>query len=262
MSPESSLPAYKIYYINLDRSTERRERIEQGLKQFGLQAVRVSAVDGSAMTEAELFRHYDAAENLREYFAPLKTSEIACFLSHRKVLQQFVGEINAELALVLEDDAEFVSDPKPLLASLAATLDGKEAPMVVKLYSVRPVAAENVARLSNDFELTYPRLPPLVTVAQVFNKAGARRFLEATERFYLPVDVAIQQWWTFPIQVLAVQPNLVTHQAEQVGGSTITAGKRMSVLAKLTREIARPVYRLKIFVTSRLQAFNRIPFQS
>jgi GR25 family glycosyltransferase involved in LPS biosynthesis len=147
-----------------------------------------------------------------------------------------------------------------LLASLAQTLAGKTSPIIVKLYSVRPISAEILAELSDGFSLTYSKLPPLVTVAQIFNMAGAKIFLESTERFHLPVDVAIQQWWNFPLQVLTVQPSLVTHKADQVGGSTITAGNRSGLIAKLAREIFRPLYRLRVFINSRVKSLNRIPY--
>lgn len=260
MTSESHQSGFVIYYINLDRSPERRQRLENELSRFGLLAERVSAVDGSVLSQNELSAHYDAHLNSGEYFAPLKTSEIACFLSHRKVLRKFIEESDSDFAMVLEDDAEFVCDPKPLLGSLAAALHGKKSPVVVKLYAARPISAEPVANLTNGFVLTYPDLPPLVTVAQVFNRAGAEVFLQSTERFALPVDVAIQLWWKFPIQVLTVQPNLVTHQAEQVGGSTITTGKRLGIAAKLLREISRPFYRFRVLTKSRIKSLKKIPF--
>jgi glycosyl transferase family 25 len=108
MSSEFNQSGFKIYYINLDRSAERRDRIENELDRYGLLAERIPAVDGSQLTDAELFRHYDPNKNSSEYFAPLKKSEIACFLSHRKVLRQFVEGGDSDFALVLEDDAEFV----------------------------------------------------------------------------------------------------------------------------------------------------------
>lgn len=260
MISESNQSGLKIYYINLDRSTERRQRIENALDHYGLFAERIPAVDGSQLTDVELFSHYDPNKNSSEYFAPLKKSEIACFLSHRKALQRFVEEQSFDFALVLEDDAEFVSDPRPLLSSVARVLAGKNSPIIVKLYSVRPISAEALAELSDGFRLTYSKLPPLVTVAQIFNMAGAKKFLESTERFYLPVDVAIQQWWNFPVQVLTIQPNLVTHQADQVGGSTITAGNRSGPTAKLAREILRPLYRLRVFINSRMHSLDKINF--
>jgi glycosyl transferase family 25 len=260
MSSQFNQSGLKIYYINLDRSAKRRDRIENALERYGLLAERISAVDGSQLTDAELLSHYDLNKNSSEYFAPLNKSEIACFLSHRKVLRQFVEGGSSDFALVLEDDAEFVCDPRALLASLVQSLAGKTSPIVVKLYSVRPISTEVLAELSDGFSLTYSKLPPLVTVAQIFNMAGAKRFLESTERFHLPVDVAIQQWWNFPLQVLTVQPNLVTHQADQVGGSTITAGNRSGPIARLAREIIRPLYRLRVFINSRMKSLNRIPY--
>jgi len=77
MSSEFNQSGFNIYYINLDRSAGRRERIENVLDQYGLLAERIPAFDGSQSTDAELFRHYDPNKNSSEYFAPLKKSEIA-----------------------------------------------------------------------------------------------------------------------------------------------------------------------------------------
>jgi hypothetical protein len=64
---------YAGFYINLDRSTDRRERIEGELAHIGLggRYSRFSAIDGNAL-------HYPNPH--------LKDSEIGCFTSHARVL--------------------------------------------------------------------------------------------------------------------------------------------------------------------------------
>ena len=73
----------KVVVINLDRRTDRMERLGAQLDELGIQYERFSAIDGKA-----------------EGIAPMEAGK----LSHLKVIQ----ELNGEKVLILEDDAHFV----------------------------------------------------------------------------------------------------------------------------------------------------------
>lgn len=91
-----------IYWINLDRSTDRRQRMEQMFKDpvfRGKKIVRVSAVDGKAP---------DIDQILKANFEGMQPDkftkvEYACTLSHLNAIKQF-SESNDEVALIMEDD--------------------------------------------------------------------------------------------------------------------------------------------------------------
>ena len=73
----------RVVVINLDRRTDRMERLGAQLDELGIQYERFSAIDGKA-----------------EGIAPMEAGK----LSHLKVIE----ELNGEKALILEDDAHFV----------------------------------------------------------------------------------------------------------------------------------------------------------
>jgi len=73
----------RVVVINLDRRTDRMERLGAQLDELGIQYDRFSAIDGKA-----------------EGIAPMEAGK----LSHLKVIE----ELNGEKALILEDDAHFV----------------------------------------------------------------------------------------------------------------------------------------------------------
>jgi GR25 family glycosyltransferase involved in LPS biosynthesis len=91
-----------IYWINLDRSTDRRQRMEQMFQDpvfKGKKIVRVSAVDGKA-------QNIDQVLNANfEGMQPDKFTKVeyACTLSHLNAIKQF-SESNDEVALIMEDD--------------------------------------------------------------------------------------------------------------------------------------------------------------
>jgi len=91
-----------IYWINLDRSTDRRQRMQQLFEDpvfAGKKIIRISAVDGKS---------HDIDQILNANFegmTPDKFSKIeyACLLSHLNAIKQF-SESKYKTALIMEDD--------------------------------------------------------------------------------------------------------------------------------------------------------------
>ena len=102
----------KVYFINLDRSSDRLDWFRRQGGRLGLDMVRVPAVDGREMDEAELSR----LRGLSSGNSLLSTSEVACFLSHRKIWRS-VADGDEDWAFVAEDDIHFSSDAGAFLNS-------------------------------------------------------------------------------------------------------------------------------------------------
>lgn len=107
----------QIFYINLDRDTDRRDYLEAQLARAGLSAERVSALTPGDLDPALIAMACDATR--RPFVTP---AELACLMSHRKAWG-FVVARNLPFALILEDDAML----SPRVAEFAA-----EAPMLVR----------------------------------------------------------------------------------------------------------------------------------
>ena len=96
----------KIFCINLPKSVERKEVINQQFSSMELTGVEwIEAIDGRAMLEEDILAandfQYQERSNNRHFFP----GEIGCVLSHHKAYQKLL-EQNVECALVLEDDAK------------------------------------------------------------------------------------------------------------------------------------------------------------
>lgn len=92
-----------IYVINLDARTNRWERMEALLKEQGLQANRVSAINGWQLTETE------KEEMAGPYPVRLLGGPLGCLLSHLSIYQDALNR-GFQRIWVLEDDADFVGD--------------------------------------------------------------------------------------------------------------------------------------------------------
>ncbi len=86
-----------IYWINLDRSKDRRNNMLNILKDINIPAERISAVDGKNITDEELYSNYSYETLTRTRI------EYSCLLSHLKTIQTF-AKSEKQIALILEDD--------------------------------------------------------------------------------------------------------------------------------------------------------------
>lgn len=236
---------WQIYIVNLARSPQRWERIHNHLKGLGLPHKRVEAVDAQAFASHP--HEYMPALNKTHYFSPLKTSEMACYLSHISALKQFLDNKSLEYAVVLEDDVEFVEDPRPVITKL---IDEMHAAGVVKLYSKRNEHAVRQKRLLGGYCIQTPVRVPLGFQAQLWSRAAAIEFVGKWSQFYRPVDVDMQFKWLYGFSLKLVRPNLVRELSAEVGGSTISPSKSRICWSKVRLEILRPWFRLKLLVRS------------
>lgn len=104
----------KTYYINLDRSEDRRVWIENTAGRLGIEIVRIPAVDGQLIPDTELSGTPDFV--YRHVKRPLTRGEIGCLRSHIKVWEQ-VADTDDEWAFVIEDDAHLSNGVPDFLAT-------------------------------------------------------------------------------------------------------------------------------------------------
>mgnify|MGYP001151672417 FL=1 len=105
--------------INLDRSTDRLNRMKDQLNKLGIEYSRIDALDGSKLSDNQISQityplsHY---ESKFRFTRELTRGEIGCFLSHRKCWLELVHS-NHRFALIMEDDIKISSAAAPYLYS-------------------------------------------------------------------------------------------------------------------------------------------------
>ncbi|MEM1299813.1 MAG: glycosyltransferase family 25 protein [Pseudomonadota bacterium] len=105
-----------VLVINRDQDTDRLAAFQQSAQRFSVEFERIPALDAHAPD----FSFADYAGLIGDHFwgeAVAKPGAIGCFLSHRRAWQH-VLDFNLPIALICEDDAEFLRDPTGLSALL------------------------------------------------------------------------------------------------------------------------------------------------
>ena len=113
----------KVLYINLEKDIERRNFMEQQLKELGFEYERIPAVDGRVLSEIEVSELYDSQTSIKYNKKDLTRGEIGCALSHKKC-----HEIarDYEYTLILEDDVALPKNFKEIVDKQVAKNNAKK----------------------------------------------------------------------------------------------------------------------------------------
>ena len=264
----------KILVINLDRSPERLQRMASLLAGLHLQFDRVAAVDGRALSKAEM----RGWVHEMGHFYRLRAGEIGCFLSHRKCWEIAARGAPGEFTIVLEDDIIFGRNAGEILSTsgwIPADAD------IIKLetnlhrtYTDRAPAASVSAR-----KIVRLRAAHVNAAAYAISSGAAKRLLTMSESFCDPVDhflfdpvsPAFRELVIYQLTpAVYVQDGNASNPTLVASDSTLHQERRenrRTGIAKLRRELERPFEQgaalLRGWCTNlvRRQKWGRIPFE-
>lgn len=186
MDVSENQPSVKYYVINLRSAEERRQSMLEQAEHFGLHLHIVEAISGADMPPEEA-RRYDSQKAGRYSDERLIPNEIACILSHRKALSQFLDD-GADFGVILEDDALLQPHFAAAIDELVNRVRGWDA---VKLEMRTPC---KFFPLCSTW-LTDSVLQPVFaknlscgTAGFLYTRKAAEILLHDTESFFLPAD--------------------------------------------------------------------------
>lgn len=197
---------YKTFLINLERSPHRLADAKVQLDSLGMPFERISAVDGTKLTEAEK-ACFDQDKAKKRYHYDLTWGEIGCYLSHIRCWQRIVDE-QLDYAIVLEDDQKLTPDfakVHDVLAKLERNWS------FIKLGNPFKPRKETELEKKLGFSLVSYDKPPSGAGAQVISYEAAKKLLAARSTFFRPVDVDFQWHWEVPIEILGLTPYVAGH---------------------------------------------------
>lgn len=249
------------YYINLDRADARRAYMQGEINRLGLPVSRVAAVDGRALTDADMQRLHPSA-----VMHQMAKAEVGCFLSHRNCWKK-IAESAAKFGAVFEDDIAFSDDAVTFLEDDIWLPDGAD---LAKIESTRRMVMLDRRALVVRGGRRLSRLTSLHLGAggYVLSKDCAARLVAMTETITMPVDHALfdPALALLPdVTVLQLDPAISVQQLRSrsiflpagVDWSELSKdriGLKKRGLAKLKREVTAPFVKLADYAAQSLRA--------
>ena len=230
-----AIPAIQVLVISLERSLERRKRVEEQLEKTNIQWRFLNGVDGYAL--ANMPRSYQKAKVKRLQGYELTPGEVGCYLSHIQAWKACLDK--QKTTLVFEDD--FILSPKfeIVLKDLLAISQEWDLVRLAGIYATEDHLL--VSRAS--FDLVQNLGEPCGTASYILNPRAAKILLKNTVDIYEPVDHYLEHFKKHGLICLAAKPYPVELAHTK---STIT-----------DRPIRKPVQGIQKYIRSIHRFLNR-----
>ena len=218
-----------LVFINLDKDSERRTRIEGQLAHLGLPGERLPAVWWKHLPPAEQSLLYSAERNHGLYYQPLVDGEKGCYASHIQAWRQLLAS-DAPALVVLEDDVRLTPQFADVVNAIAALQEPWDMVKLLgrdreKVRSQRPLVPGTAL-------VDYSRVPSM-TAGYVVSRAGAAKLLAHRQPFGRPIDVDLRFGWECDqLRILGVSPSAIalddTSEVSSIWDTrdTLTPGQR------------------------------------
>ena len=197
------------YLINLDRSPERRFRMEAKLMARGLEFERVSAVDGRQLVLP--VTDFDEEGYRRRHGRNGNPYEIGCYLSHVECARRMLAA-GAAHALVLEDDLFLEEDIVP---ALSAALNEQGEWDILRLSTVNRGRKFRLKALTPYRSLAISLTREKGSGAYLINRRAAKWIAEDLIPMRLPYDLAFDLEHLAGLRGRFIHPQPVRQSAER-----------------------------------------------
>jgi glycosyl transferase family 25 len=245
----------RIFLLNMDRATERLNLILPRISNLGFPFERISAVDGSLLSQEEIASVTDV-ESYKKYFRMLpEPGTVGCALSHEKAWRKFL-ESDGEFALIFEDDAFF--DGAAPAEIPGALIERKHLWDIVGFELNHHGCPLKIAELPGGTFLAAYLTNVKHAGCYLINRRAAGRLLEKFYPIKMPVDHYYTAAWELDLKFAGVEPRPVRQKFERSQIKTAPALKLNSLRLRLSnaaynvkRSVTHAIYNFFYFLVSR-----------
>ncbi|MBR7651417.1 glycosyltransferase family 25 protein [Brucella oryzae] len=231
--------------INLDRSTDRLKEIAEEFERVDVRFIRLSAVDGRALSPEDMERLTPATSLWPHAITP---SELGCYLSHRKCLE-IIANGKEEYGAVFEDDVSF----SPHIGRLLK--DESWIPPSADLVKLETTSKTVLVGKLSEIADTHIRIGRLLSIhlctgGYIISRSAAQKVLSLMEQVLVPIDNLIfdPNYDCFhSLKIYQVSPavciqrrRLGEHQESLIQLERRTQRTKRKGFAKLVKEVQRP----------------------
>ncbi|HGF7514244.1 TPA: glycosyltransferase family 25 protein [Vibrio cholerae] len=244
-----------IQVINLERAHERRKLISLQLDKINLDYTIFNAVDGKASPNHPLFQKYNRVRSLSRRGKELNLGQLGCYASHYLLWELCVT--TNENFIVIEDDA--IIDDKKLLNFITSCDNLPKEIECIRFFDNKRKSFKSKKYIDlGILEIHKFNKGHMSTTAYFITPRGAKKLLEHSKDWYLPVDIMMDRFWENKVECFGLVPSCVKNDEalESYINEKKENNKKRPLLVRIKREIyhliedsQRFIHNLKFWLT-------------
>ena len=235
-----------IFCLSLARAADRRTRMIARLDSLGSPYEIVDAVDGRELDLSQLGGRLRQDKMRRKKSRCLTAAEIGAYLSHCNLLRRIVAE-KIPAAIVLEDDASFSKDFRPVAAAAARIPYPWD--MILMHTHPKKKIEKTLCKLGDAHSVCRMHRRTSGAAGYLISGGGAKKLLRHCDEISEPVDSAFSAYWQSGVKYYGVVPRIVIED----GSPTTIMTERKSLKDPSPLEwITSKIWRLSQSIQCRL----------
>lgn len=199
----------------------------------------VSRSPGVSVENSSDVPDYEHVERLKRFGYGLTSSEVGCFMAHKECWKECA--VSQNCMLILESDVGPIDAESFSLVIERLVSDYAEKFDIVRLHGVferNELISRRLCELSSKYALVQPLGDAMGSAAYIITPSAAKRLLDKSVRFSVPVDVFLGATWCHRLRFRTVKPYLLeSHDFVSVIGDR--RRPEQSIMRRLAIEFAR-----------------------
>lgn len=239
----------KVCIISLNTGSLLVEKMANKLRRMGINYEFRNAVDGrNGRPNLKHGESVSQKKALLKRRVPLTDTEIACYLSHYRLVKDCYDS-NVEKLLVLEDDVDFEENFYVVLNRIIKLPRQFE---LVRLMTLKSRPRKLVLEILPGVMISRPLESVLGTQGYVLNREGMRKIIKRGAEISEPIDKFYDRYWKSNIKSYCVEPHIMW---EVDRSTTIAKSKKKNADLSITEYISGKFYRTCDTLHSKLYRF-------
>ena len=242
-----------VFIISLPHEAQRQEQIAAQLGRFGFTYEFFPATRKDVMSQADK-AFYNSRRRRLALGKDLYDAEIACMLSHKRLIEKLVAE-NIPNAIIMEDDC-VVCEEFP--AIINALMERPRLWSLVRFFGNEKHERRRhhkIAPLIPGFSLVRIGTSPGEAHCYLLNQPAARNMARALSYTSTPIDILMGQPWKTRLGVITVHPKVAWQDLRfdsGIGDERFSGRLHVTGVEKLAFRLLYPLYTLRNNVFKRL----------
>jgi len=223
-----------IFIMNPDKNYERREVLTELLKQTPFQFQFMSINDDIDLAPGAISKSHDIKKTKDSLGRDFTRGELASTLNHLLCYRKFLESEN-DIAIILEDDADFIVDKFNYVVSLLINIINENKPYVYLLTPVISYLNNNSQRLSADYKVVEV-VQSLDSSGYILTREAAEKMIIANSKAWFIADEWVKYRRHANINIFSVIPPIII-QNIGVFGSNLQNSRAKAVKSRTLKYI-------------------------
>ena len=245
-----------IFVMNPDKYFERREALTKLLEKTPFQFQFISINDDLELTPEAIKKNHDSKRTIDSFGRDFSRGELASTLNHLLSYKKFLDTEN-DLAIVMEDDADFIVDDFIFVIEHLITIIDKNKPEVYLLTPVISYLNSNSKDFSEDYKAVEV-IQSWDSSGYVINREAAKKMIDTNSKSWFIADDWVRYKRHAKVDIFSVVPTIIKQNLSLFDSNLMTSRNKAIKNRSLKYVLSRARYKI---ISDFKKYFWLIPFK-